>query len=205
MYKKKCLKLELKQSILPWLLLYPREAKWQFIFETENAVFKHKLCFCLVLKGYNRLSGKQWRHCVCVILWKWNLRAERRQRDYPPVQQSRGNLLKPWALLTLPQIASTVGSPNQQLQVLCFPILPVLSGYLPSPLTTPTILQPTGSVEIVQPIRTMAIITEDGGKEEAGGSERPSEEGPDEEEEEEGVEEVEEAVEQDSPLKVTLS
>ncbi|XP_023208737.1 tectonin beta-propeller repeat-containing protein 2 isoform X2 [Xiphophorus maculatus] len=81
----------------------------------------------------------------------------------------------------------------------------LLSGYLPSPLTTPTILQPTGSVEIVQPIRTMAIITEDGGKEEAGGSERLSEEGPDEEEEEEGVEEVEEAVEQDSPLKVMES
>ncbi|XP_043998671.1 tectonin beta-propeller repeat-containing protein 2 isoform X1 [Gambusia affinis] len=81
----------------------------------------------------------------------------------------------------------------------------VLSGHLPSPLTTPTILQPIGSVEIVQPIRTMAIITEDGGKEEAGGSERLSEEGPDEEEEEEGVEEVEEAVEQDSPLKVMES
>ncbi|XP_014915506.1 tectonin beta-propeller repeat-containing protein 2 isoform X2 [Poecilia latipinna] len=81
----------------------------------------------------------------------------------------------------------------------------LLPGYLSSPLTTPTILQPTGSVEIVQPIRTMAIITEDGGKEEAGGSEKLSEEGTDEEEEEEGVEEVEEAVEQDSPLQVMES
>ncbi|KAM4723575.1 tectonin beta-propeller repeat-containing protein 2 isoform 1-T3 [Anableps anableps] len=80
----------------------------------------------------------------------------------------------------------------------------MLSAHLSSPLTTPTILQPTGSVEIVQPIRTMAIIVEDGGKEEAGGSERLSEEGTDEEEEE-GVEEVEEAVEQDSPLKVMES
>lgn len=82
--------------------------------------------------------------------------------------------------------------------------LSVLSAHLSSPLTTPTILQPTGAVEIVQPIRTMAIIVEGGGKGEAGGSERVSEQGTDEEEEE-GVEEVEEVVEQDGPLKVTLS
>ncbi|MEQ2195455.1 hypothetical protein XENOCAPTIV_013162, partial [Xenoophorus captivus] len=81
----------------------------------------------------------------------------------------------------------------------------MLSAHLSSPLTTPTILQPTGSVETVQPIRTMAIIVEGGGKEEAGGNERLSEEGTDEEGEEEGVEEVEEAVEQESPPKAMKS
>ncbi|XP_061599817.1 tectonin beta-propeller repeat-containing protein 2 [Cololabis saira] len=65
-----------------------------------------------------------------------------------------------------------------------------LSIRLSSPLTTPSIIQPTGAVETAQPIRTMAILVEDGGKEEAGGGERPSEE------EEGGVEEVEEAEEQ---------
>lgn len=83
----------------------------------------------------------------------------------------------------------------------------VLSAHLSSPLTTPTIVQPTGSVETVQPIRTMAIIVEGGAKEEAGRSERRPEEGTDEEEEEEeeGVEEVEEALEQASPLKVNFT
>ncbi|XP_038156812.1 tectonin beta-propeller repeat-containing protein 2 [Cyprinodon tularosa] len=83
----------------------------------------------------------------------------------------------------------------------------MLSAHLSSPLTTPTIVQPTGSVETVQPIRTMAIIVEGGAKEEAGRSERRPEEGTDEEEdeEEEGVEEVEEALEQASPLKVMKS
>ncbi|XP_051250468.1 tectonin beta-propeller repeat-containing protein 2 isoform X4 [Dicentrarchus labrax] len=78
-----------------------------------------------------------------------------------------------------------------------------LSVRLSSPLTTPTILPPTGSVETAQPIRTMAIIVEGGGREEGGGGgggggggwERHSEEG-EKEEEEEGVEEVEEAEEQ---------
>ncbi|XP_029973409.1 tectonin beta-propeller repeat-containing protein 2 isoform X1 [Salarias fasciatus] len=67
-----------------------------------------------------------------------------------------------------------------------------LSVRLASPLTTPTIVQPTGSVETAQPIRTMAIIVEGGGREEGGGggSDRLREEGP--EEEEEDVEEAEE-------------
>ncbi|KAM9707770.1 tectonin beta-propeller repeat-containing protein 2 isoform 2-T2 [Menidia menidia] len=67
---------------------------------------------------------------------------------------------------------------------------------LSSPLTTPTSLQPTGSVETAQPIRTMAIIIESGGREEARGGERLCEAGP-EEMEEGGVEEVEEAEEQE--------
>lgn len=71
-----------------------------------------------------------------------------------------------------------------------------LSVCLSSPLATPTILPPTGSVETAQPIRTMAIIVEGGGREEGGGGgwDRHSEEG-EKEEEEEGVEEVEEAKE----------
>lgn len=75
-----------------------------------------------------------------------------------------------------------------------------LSVRLSSPLAMPTILLPTGSVETAQPIRTMAIILEGGGREEGGGWERHSEEG-EKEEEEEGVEEVEEAEEQ---LEVTV-
>lgn len=72
---------------------------------------------------------------------------------------------------------------------------------LSSPLATPTILPPTGSVETAQPIRTMAIIVEGGGREEGGGGqERHIEEG-ENEEEDEGVEEVEEAEEQ---LEVTV-
>ncbi|KAK5887056.1 hypothetical protein CesoFtcFv8_018030 [Champsocephalus esox] len=63
--------------------------------------------------------------------------------------------------------------------------------HLSSPLATPTTLPPIGSVETAQPIRTMAIIIEGGGREEGGGWERPSEEG-----EREGEEEVEEAMEQ---------
>lgn len=72
-----------------------------------------------------------------------------------------------------------------------------LSIRLSSPLTTPTFLPPTGSVETAQPIRTMAIIVEGGGREEGGGGqwERQSEDG-EREEEEEGAEEVEEAEEQ---------
>ncbi|CAK6982065.1 tectonin beta-propeller repeat-containing protein 2 [Scomber scombrus] len=70
-----------------------------------------------------------------------------------------------------------------------------LSVRLSSPLTTPTILPPTGSVETAQPIRTMAIIVEGGGREEGGGGERHSEE-MNEEEEEEEVEEAEEQEEQ---------
>lgn len=78
-----------------------------------------------------------------------------------------------------------------------------LSVRLSSPLATPTILPPTGSVETAQPIRTMAIIVEGGGKEEGGrvGWEVHKEEG-EKEEEEEGLEEVEEAEEQ---LEVTYS
>uniref|UniRef100_A0A3P8RVN6 Tectonin beta-propeller repeat containing 2 n=1 Tax=Amphiprion percula TaxID=161767 RepID=A0A3P8RVN6_AMPPE len=72
-----------------------------------------------------------------------------------------------------------------------------LSVRLTSPLTTPTILQPTGSVETAQPIRTMAIIVEGGGREEGGGGGRLCEEGGDEEG---GVEEVEEAEEQEEQL-----
>lgn len=67
---------------------------------------------------------------------------------------------------------------------------------LSSPLTTPTILPPTGSVEMAQPIRTMAIIVEGGGREGGGGGERHGEEGNEEEEEEEEVEEAEEHDEQ---------
>uniref|UniRef100_A0A3P9IMA3 HPS5-like beta-propeller domain-containing protein n=1 Tax=Oryzias latipes TaxID=8090 RepID=A0A3P9IMA3_ORYLA len=51
-----------------------------------------------------------------------------------------------------------------------------LSVRLFSPLTTPTILQPTGSVETAQPIRTMAIIVEGGPAEEPGGGGPPCEE-----------------------------
>ncbi|XP_029349066.1 tectonin beta-propeller repeat-containing protein 2 isoform X2 [Echeneis naucrates] len=58
-----------------------------------------------------------------------------------------------------------------------------LSMRLSSPLTTPTILPATGSVETAQPIRTMAIIVEGGGMEGFG--------------EEGGKEEVEEAEEQE--------
>ncbi|XP_028250640.1 tectonin beta-propeller repeat-containing protein 2 isoform X2 [Parambassis ranga] len=68
-----------------------------------------------------------------------------------------------------------------------------LSIRLASPLTTPTILQPSGSVETAQPIRTMAIIVEDGQREEGCGVHIVSEEG---QEEEGGAEEVEEAEEQ---------
>ncbi|XP_008294911.1 tectonin beta-propeller repeat-containing protein 2 [Stegastes partitus] len=76
-----------------------------------------------------------------------------------------------------------------------------LSVRLTSPLTTPTILQPTGSVETAQPIRTMAIIVEGGGREEGGGGGgRLCEEGDEKEEEEGGVEEVEEAEEQEEQL-----
>ncbi|XP_071354372.1 tectonin beta-propeller repeat-containing protein 2 isoform X2 [Trachinotus anak] len=68
-----------------------------------------------------------------------------------------------------------------------------LSIRLSSPLTTPTILPPTGSVETAQPIRTMAIIVEGGGREERGGEGK----GLGEEGEKEEVEEVEEAEEQE--------
>nr|XP_043904060.1 tectonin beta-propeller repeat-containing protein 2 [Solea senegalensis]XP_043904061.1 tectonin beta-propeller repeat-containing protein 2 [Solea senegalensis] len=43
-----------------------------------------------------------------------------------------------------------------------------LSNRLSSPLATPTLLPPTGSVETAQPIRTMAIIVEGGGRQEGG-------------------------------------
>ncbi|XP_075963363.1 tectonin beta-propeller repeat-containing protein 2 isoform X1 [Anarhichas minor] len=67
-----------------------------------------------------------------------------------------------------------------------------LSVHQASPLATPTILPPTGSVEIAQPIRTMAIIVEGGGREQQGGGwERPSEEGEKEEEVEEAEEQLE--------------
>lgn len=61
---------------------------------------------------------------------------------------------------------------------------------LPSHVVTPTVIPETGSVETAQPIRTMAIITEDGVREEGGevgGWERQSEE--------DGVEEAEEQLE----------
>ncbi|KAL7380916.1 hypothetical protein ABVT39_025956 [Epinephelus coioides] len=67
-----------------------------------------------------------------------------------------------------------------------------LSVRVSSPLATPTIFPPTGSVETAQPIRTMAIIVEGGGREEGGGGwERHGEDG----EEEEEVEEAEEQLE----------
>ncbi|XP_034721787.1 tectonin beta-propeller repeat-containing protein 2 [Etheostoma cragini] len=66
---------------------------------------------------------------------------------------------------------------------------------LSSPLATPTVLPPNGSVEMAQPIRTMAIIVEGGGREEGGGhGERWSKDG-DKETEEDGVEEAEEQLE----------
>nr|XP_040055184.1 tectonin beta-propeller repeat-containing protein 2 isoform X2 [Gasterosteus aculeatus aculeatus] len=64
-----------------------------------------------------------------------------------------------------------------------------LSVHQHSPLATPTILPPTGSVETAQPIRTMSIIVEGGVRvQQEGGWERPSKEGK--------TEEVEEAEEQ---------
>lgn len=70
-----------------------------------------------------------------------------------------------------------------------------LSVHQHSPLATPTILPPTGSVETAQPIRTMSIIVEGGVRvQQEGGWERPSKEGK--------TEEVEEAEEQ---LEVTDS
>ncbi|CAI5694967.1 tectonin beta-propeller repeat-containing protein 2 isoform X2 [Oreochromis niloticus] len=75
-----------------------------------------------------------------------------------------------------------------------------LSVCLSSPLTTPTILRSVGSVEIAQPIRTMAIITEGGGREDGEGEEGGQEKA--EEEEEGGVEEVEVA-EEEQQLEVT--
>ncbi|TDG98465.1 hypothetical protein EPR50_G00200540 [Perca flavescens] len=74
------------------------------------------------------------------------------------------------------------------------PNLSEFSVRLSSPLATPTILPPTGSVETAQPIRTMAIIVEGGGREEGGRWERRSEDG-EKETEEEGVEEAEEQLE----------
>ncbi|XP_027130740.1 tectonin beta-propeller repeat-containing protein 2 isoform X4 [Larimichthys crocea] len=68
-----------------------------------------------------------------------------------------------------------------------------LSVRLSSPLTTPTILPPTGSVETAQPIRTMAIIVEGGGSEEGRGGwlATNKEEGGEEEEVEEAEEQLE--------------
>ncbi|XP_040916355.1 tectonin beta-propeller repeat-containing protein 2 isoform X2 [Toxotes jaculatrix] len=80
-----------------------------------------------------------------------------------------------------------------------------LSIRLSSPLTTPTILPPTGSVETAQPIRTMAIIIEGGGMEEGGGGAGKTlgEEGAKEEDEEaEEAEEQEEQLEQLEQLEV---
>ncbi|XP_053290079.1 tectonin beta-propeller repeat-containing protein 2 isoform X2 [Pleuronectes platessa] len=67
-----------------------------------------------------------------------------------------------------------------------------LSIRLSSPLTTPTILPQTGSVETAQPIRTMAIIAEGGAKQEGGGGVRGEKKGQEEEE----VTEAEEQLEQ---------
>ncbi|XP_029981998.1 tectonin beta-propeller repeat-containing protein 2 isoform X1 [Sphaeramia orbicularis] len=72
-----------------------------------------------------------------------------------------------------------------------------LSVRLSSPLTTPTILPPTGSVETAQPIRTMAIIVEGGGREGGEEAEDHGKEGKEEEEDEGRLEEVEEAEEQE--------
>uniref|UniRef100_A0A3B4YPL6 Tectonin beta-propeller repeat containing 2 n=1 Tax=Seriola lalandi dorsalis TaxID=1841481 RepID=A0A3B4YPL6_SERLL len=77
-----------------------------------------------------------------------------------------------------------------------------LSIRLSSPLTAPTILPPTGSVETAQPIRTMAIIVEGGGREERGGG---GGKGLSDEGEKEEAEEVEEAEEQEEQLEVTDS
>ncbi|XP_047197526.1 tectonin beta-propeller repeat-containing protein 2 isoform X2 [Hippoglossus stenolepis] len=67
-----------------------------------------------------------------------------------------------------------------------------LSIRLSSPLTTPTILPQTGSVETAQPIRTMAIIAEGGARQEGGGGAL----GEKKEQEEEEVTEAEEQLEQ---------
>ncbi|KAM7402828.1 hypothetical protein PAMA_003650 [Pampus argenteus] len=74
-----------------------------------------------------------------------------------------------------------------------------LSVRLSSPLTMPTIVPPTGSVETAQPIRTMAIIVEGGGREGGGGGgENYGEEGNEEEEVKEAEEhdELQEVMEQ---------
>ncbi|XP_062252837.1 tectonin beta-propeller repeat-containing protein 2 isoform X2 [Platichthys flesus] len=65
-----------------------------------------------------------------------------------------------------------------------------LSVRLSSPLTTPTILPQTGSVETAQPIRTMAIIAEGGARQEGGAGAHG------EKKEEEEVMEAEEQLEQ---------
>lgn len=85
--------------------------------------------------------------------------------------------------------------------MLSLPSVSELSIRLASPLTTPTLVPPTGSVETAQPIRTMAIIIEGGAREERGrGGEGLGEEG---ENDEEGVEEVEEAEEQEEVIDTT--
>uniref|UniRef100_A0A8C6L0W0 Tectonin beta-propeller repeat containing 2 n=1 Tax=Nothobranchius furzeri TaxID=105023 RepID=A0A8C6L0W0_NOTFU len=81
---------------------------------------------------------------------------------------------------------------------------PALFVHPASPLTTPPVLHPTGSVETAQPIRTMAIIVEDGATEEARGGERFSEGGADEEGEGR-IEEVKEAEEHDQLKVMELS
>ncbi|XP_017293169.1 tectonin beta-propeller repeat-containing protein 2 [Kryptolebias marmoratus] len=77
--------------------------------------------------------------------------------------------------------------------------LPSLSIHLSSPLTSPLVLQPAGSVGAAQPIRTVAIVVEEGDYVESGG-EKLSEEGT--REEEEGGVLVQEAEELDDQLKV---
>uniref|UniRef100_A0A1A8DT97 Tectonin beta-propeller repeat containing 2 n=1 Tax=Nothobranchius kadleci TaxID=1051664 RepID=A0A1A8DT97_NOTKA len=81
---------------------------------------------------------------------------------------------------------------------------PALFVHPASPLTTPPVLHPTGSVETAQPIRTMAIIVEDGATEEARGGERFSKGGADEEGEGR-IEEVKEAEEHDQLKVMELS
>ncbi|KAM7375642.1 hypothetical protein PAMP_005437 [Pampus punctatissimus] len=73
-----------------------------------------------------------------------------------------------------------------------------LSVRLSSPLTMPTIIPPTGSVETAQPIRTMASIVEGGGREGGGQGENHGEEGNEEEEVKEAEEhdELQEVMEQ---------
>lgn len=78
--------------------------------------------------------------------------------------------------------------------------VPPLSIHLPSPLTSPLVLQPTGSVGAAQQtVRTVAIVVEEEDKEEFGGSDVLFKE-----DEEEGVL-VQEAEELDDQLGVPPS
>lgn len=86
---------------------------------------------------------------------------------------------------------------------ICFSSVPQLWVHLSSPLTSPLVLQPTASVGTAQPIRTVAIVVEEGDREEPGGSEKLSLEG--RRQDEEGEVLVQEAEELDDQLEVLWS